>query len=514
MTGGAATAFARALVAAPAPLYAVLDGSLAPPAIAEAEGMGLAPRPLWLEAPDAAARDAGPHVCSLPAGIDADVLARWSGGRGVLAVWAWDGDRLSLYRHLRGLNMARIPAEHLAGAPGEPAAPPEPDGCVWALFRHNDPLVLQAVAPTLDGEQAARLVGPARGVLFGDPAAGGALGAARSRVPDAPLRFHPGQLEAITHRRVLDGEARTLALLSEAAPNVFAGQKPEAARAWLRDWRRRGSALGVVSEQDLAVWCLLVVATRGAALSAPELAEACAQAPAPAVVKAVLSGLAAGPEGARAASAALPAAGFAVQALAPAWVASGITAAALHAALNASAALPTQDATAPDPCRRLPPLRPSPPAQPPRVASASAAIAAKGEAPDAPSAKPATSSRRLSALGLSPGLKRRGQDPVLETLRARGAIRSYPGPDGRLVEEFAGSDGIWRQLAEGDVVLRVDLAAFWRSAGADRATAAARGLSDPASYGLEAYGAARKAAAGAAGRQATPFPRAARQGRP
>jgi hypothetical protein len=103
---------------------------------------------------------------------------------------------------------------------------------------------------------------------------------------------------------------------------------------------------------------------------------------------------------------------------------------------------------------------------------------------------------------------------MLETLRARGAIRGYPGPDGRLVEEFAGSDGIWRPLAEGDVVLRVDLAAFWRSAGADRATAAARGLSDPASYGLEAYGAARKAAAGAAGRQVTPFPRAARQGRP
>lgn len=508
MTGALAMAFARALAGAPGPLYAVLDGALAPSAVAEAEALGLAPRPLWLEVADTTVRDAGPHVCTLPTGCDPETIARWSAGRGVLAVWAWDGDRLSLYRHLRGLNIARIPAGHLAPPPGEPAAPPEPDGCVWALFRHFDPLVLQAVVPTLDAEQAARLIGPARGLLFGDPAASGALGPARSPATQAPLRFHPGQLDAITGRRVLDGETRTLDLLAQTAPTLFAGQPPDAARAWVRDWRRRGLALGITGEQDLAVWCLLVVATRGAALTAPEVAEACARAPAPAVARAILSGLAAGPDGARTVATTMPAAGHAVLALSRAWSGSGVAPPAISAALGAAAALPTQDAAAPAPCLRLPPPRPPAPQAP--SASAAAARPSGEQAAQEPPAQRSAPGRRLALLGAGPGLGRRAPDPVLASLRARGAIRAYPGPDGRAVEEFAGSDGVWRPLVEGDIVLRVDIAAFWRAGGADRATAAARGLADPASYGLEAYAIARKAAAGATGRQVSPFPRARR----
>jgi hypothetical protein len=95
-------------------------------------------------------------------------------------------------------------------------------------------------------------------------------------------------------------------------------------------------------------------------------------------------------------------------------------------------------------------------------------------------------------------------------MRARGALRAHVGPDGRPVEAFAGSDGAWRLLAEGDVVLKVDIVGFWRGGGADRAIAATRGLSDPASYGLDAYAVTRASAVGAAGRQVTPFPRARR----
>lgn len=506
MTGGAASAFARALAGAPGPLYAVLDGALAPASIAEAEGMGLAPRPLWLEVADEATRDAGPHVCALPAGADQELVTRWSGGRGVLAVWAWDGDRLSLYRHLRGLNMARIPAVALPPTTGEPQPPPASDGCIWALFRHFDPLVLQAVAPTLDSEQAARIVGPARGLLFGDPAAGNVMGPARSRGGDSPLRFHPGQMEAIAGKRVLDGEARTLAALIETAPAVFAGQPTDAARAWVRDWRRRGLGLGLATEQDLAVWCLLVVATRGAALTAPEVGEACGRTPPPAAVRAILSGLAGGPESVRTLASTLPAAVYAVQALVPAWTASGVAPSAIGAALTRIAALPTQDAAAPAPCLRLPP--PRPPA-PPAAPAAGPSVTGRQPTPPA-SLRQIASARRHAALGAGPGLGRCLPDPVFASLRARGGVRVHAGPDGRLEEAFCGSDGVWRPLVEGDIVLRVDIAAFWRASGTDRATTAMRGLADPASYGLEAYALARKAAIGASGRQITPFPRARR----
>lgn len=518
MSGTAPSAFARALAGAPGPLFAVLDGALAPGAVAEAEGMGLSPRPLWLEVADEAARAAGPHIVNLPGLPAPETLLSWTGGRGVMAVWAWDAGRLALYRHLRGLNMARVPVQALT-PPGEPAPAPEPDGCGWALFRHHDPLVLQAVAPTLDRAQAARLLGPARGLLFGDPAAGGALGPAPVGAgPDAagPLRFRPGQLDAIAARRVADGEARTLAFLAGVAPTLFAGQPPAATRAWVQDWRGRGQVLGLAAERDLALWCVLVIATRGAALGAPEAGEA-VRAGSAAAVRAILSGLAAGSDAARGVAAALPAAGRAIAALAPAFAASGFGPAGVSAAFAGLDALTTQHAAAPAPCLLVPPRAPpAPPSPTPAREPAPTGAGAPGDSAAAGAGAGASrAARRARWLGPAPSPARRAPDPIHASMRARGLIRDHAGPDGATVGEFAGSDGLWRPVVEGDIVLSVDIAGFWRSAGANRAQLAARGLADPASYALDAYGLVRKAAAGAPGRQLSPVPRARRpQGAP
>ena len=73
---------------------------------------------------------------------------------------------MSLYGHLRRLNLARIPAWAAAGKAGPEPGVDADRGYEAVLFRHWDPRVLGALLPVLDEGQFARVVGPAAELCF------------------------------------------------------------------------------------------------------------------------------------------------------------------------------------------------------------------------------------------------------------------------------------------------------------------------------------------------------------
>jgi len=189
-----ARALARALAGGSAALYAVVDGGRyadLPRLLREHDLRGL---PLFLETPRRPAPKAGPHLVALDGAslmrlLDIDDIDR------ACVFWRTSADEPIVFRHLRGINQARIPLQ--AETPGRWRA----DGTESVVFRHWDPDVMALVFPLLDETQRSRLFGPLAQLTLYSRDLASAVQATSSRdwppAPRGPLTFTPSQMGAI-----------------------------------------------------------------------------------------------------------------------------------------------------------------------------------------------------------------------------------------------------------------------------------------------------------------------------
>jgi hypothetical protein len=117
---------------------------------------------------------------------------------GALVIWSWPKGEMALYRHLRTLNLVKIPNEARAEAEAEGEDVSNMPSFETVLFRHWDPNVLGTLLPLLEVPQQARFLGAAGGLAFDAPDIGRMFAAPRPSglPPPTPgmLRFGEGHL--------------------------------------------------------------------------------------------------------------------------------------------------------------------------------------------------------------------------------------------------------------------------------------------------------------------------------
>jgi len=197
----------------------------------------------------------------------------------------------ALFRHLRGINVVRIPRS-AAGEADEEAVPEaseagfsDPgssdagDEFEDVLFRHADANVLAQVIPHLSPEQNTRLQGPASAIVLatGERWRTGAQivvhrgptdqGAYRS----GPLAFDHGFMGDLDDQRMSLSRRNILEYLKDTAPDYVEKLGEEEARRLVMNAERSGDGLGLQTEHGHGLWALLLLLTGQSLLHSQEL---------------------------------------------------------------------------------------------------------------------------------------------------------------------------------------------------------------------------------------------------
>ena len=305
------------LLAVPDPLFAVLDGARfdnLPDALLLGDftarclyldrgGQGPdfdrnAPRLVWLDAPeggDGDARDmadgrlegiAGDGNAPPPRAATLDALLALIGDRPAAVFWVCPEGGEALYRHLRTINMVRVPADARTGegedyerasagqAADRPEGTAEPAGDdthELVTFRHADANVMAQVLPALDGAGFARLFGPATAILFSPDAewgsASGVMVAPRPEgLPAAPSG--PMTLDAATIGRIEKARQRNLIFrakvyLKRVRPDLVGQINEKDLTDRVAAWVAEAQSYGVRTEAAIWKWCYLQLVTGG-----------------------------------------------------------------------------------------------------------------------------------------------------------------------------------------------------------------------------------------------------------
>ncbi|MCX8279178.1 hypothetical protein OSJ77_03160 [Phyllobacterium sp. 0TCS1.6C] len=181
--------------------------------------------------------------------------------------WVGDADLtdVALYRHLRTINQILIPRSKF-----EETAPER------VTFRHADANVMAQVTAAIRTDQCARLLGPARSILFTphEEWGGGLKRVDRPRDATAsvgPLALDTRNVADIEQSRFNWLTARTVEYLrkygKERASAISEKQLETMVRVWLK------SALGyrVTREPQLRKWCYMQLFTQGNLETVPGL---------------------------------------------------------------------------------------------------------------------------------------------------------------------------------------------------------------------------------------------------
>ena len=266
------------LAAFPGQGFAVLDGARFPDLPALCRRERLFARSLFLDHADVEVEKAGPWLVGLGQAPDAtEKVLALVGDEPAAVYWCCEAGEAVLYRHLRALNMARIPRW---AADGGTAPPTDGSGLepVPVMFRHWDPRVLGALMPALDMAQFARVLGPAGEVAFLASDHGGVRRVVSDPAfPPAPggmLTVRSDQIEALNARRLDASHRRIAAYLREVAPAETAGASAEALQAHVLASERSGRSLGIETEAGQARWAFVMVQTRGRVLDMPAVLSA------------------------------------------------------------------------------------------------------------------------------------------------------------------------------------------------------------------------------------------------
>jgi hypothetical protein len=238
---------------------------------------GLSGRPLYLEGGDPAARAAAGHLVPLYEARDLRAAIALGRGPGALVIWSWPKGEMALYRHLRTLNLVKIPNEARAEAEAEGEGEDVSGMPAYetVLFRHWDPNVLGTLLPLLEGPQQARFLGAAGGLAFDATDIGRMVAAPRPSglPPPTPgmLQFSEGQLEAFVERRDDDFHRKIMLYLRDAAPEYLEEHDDAALYAVVSEAVASGDALGLESEYSHGLWAYLHVITDGETTRSKEI---------------------------------------------------------------------------------------------------------------------------------------------------------------------------------------------------------------------------------------------------
>ncbi|MER7585881.1 DUF4123 domain-containing protein [Kitasatospora sp. NPDC097691] len=207
---------------------------------------------------------AGPWLVDL-GGVDhaarIDRVLSVAGGHPALVVWSCPAGEAALHRHLRGLNEVMFPRRPRLGPDADAFVEPAGATHERLLFRHWDPRVLASVAPLLDEEQAARLLGPSQGVALD---AGYGRGVALIRrpegLPDAPagpLRFTPEQIAQLDAQYAERFRWNTVAYLRRHCAEELADLDDRTLFAGVVRTEAQARALGLHEGPQLRKWAWL-----------------------------------------------------------------------------------------------------------------------------------------------------------------------------------------------------------------------------------------------------------------
>lgn len=220
---------------------------------------------------------AGPWLVKLDQSpVAIDQLSLLVGEKPASVFWCCDQGERVLWRHLRTLNMAVIPAWSADGG----AAPP-PDGSgrepATVTFRHWDPRVLAASLPSLTASQLARVLGPAREIAFVAPHAGSLRRLVKdpSWPPAKPglLAFDDAQIAALNARRLSASHRKIATMLREVEPAATASLSDEQLLTHVRISDVQGRKLGIQAEAAHGTWAYLLMMSNGRLLRERQLLE-------------------------------------------------------------------------------------------------------------------------------------------------------------------------------------------------------------------------------------------------
>lgn len=178
------------------------------------------------------------------------------GGRPAAVFWQCASGEDVLFRHLRSINMVRIPrAEPVQGED----IPDDTHEAV--LFRHADATALGRVVPALTGRNAARLLGPAgllataetTELLRRDP---------EVLAPRGMLTLSPEEYGRMNGRKLAESRAKVAEYLRAQCYDCTDMPQEELDQIVL-DAERSGAELGLRSEAAHAQWAFLTVVTGG-----------------------------------------------------------------------------------------------------------------------------------------------------------------------------------------------------------------------------------------------------------
>ena len=255
--------------------FAVVDGGLYDDLPGLLRREGLMARSLFLDHADAEAERAGPWLVSLAQSEGApDAVFALVGGRPAVVFWSCEDGEMALHRHLRTLNLARIPAWAAAGE-AAPRNEVKPDRYETVTFRHWDPSVLGALLPALDATQFRRIIGPADEMALWTEDHGGL----KRVVPDpawpaAPAGLRPietNQIQLLTPRRGIAAQRRIALYLRDVALEQTKGVSDDGLLHQVRYSEEVGQRLGLRTERANAQWAYLMVVSKGAVANQPEI---------------------------------------------------------------------------------------------------------------------------------------------------------------------------------------------------------------------------------------------------
>jgi len=274
---GTASQLEATVAAFPGRRFAVLDGGQFEDLPGQCRREGLFVRSLFLDHADEEAEKAGPWLIALdqePRAV-AKVMTL-VGDRPAAVFWSCNDGEAVLHRHLRTLNMVRVPDWAALGI----AHPPDPDKPTVhdsVMFRHWDPRVLGDIMPVLDSDQFARVLGPAEEIAYVADDYGGLKRVIREPdLPPAPrgtLTIRPDQIEALDFRRRAAYCRRMSAHLRDMAPEETSGMSDDEVHDRVLRYEASGLKLGLTHERTLSIWGFLMIASGERFELLPEVRE-------------------------------------------------------------------------------------------------------------------------------------------------------------------------------------------------------------------------------------------------
>lgn len=259
----------KAASALPTPLFAVTDGGQFDDPNFVLQTANLSGMSLYLEGGDSGSRAAAGWLVTLREERDLRAVIDVAACKNALVLWSWPHGQMTLYRHLRTLNLVEIPNENREND--------EDPAYETVLFRHWDPNVLGTLLPLLDAAQRARFLGAATGIAFdaGEFAGVCALPRPASLPPPSPgmMRFSGKQMKDLARQQQGAMAHRVAAYLLETVPNAARYMPDGDLFVFSNRCVTESTALGMQSEGAHCRWAYLQLNAQGRMLHSPGVSD-------------------------------------------------------------------------------------------------------------------------------------------------------------------------------------------------------------------------------------------------